>query len=86
MPNFPNTFETSKQSIISAFSIYMTVPLNIKLHMHNVIPSLMNRLTLYVRKYLNSTRPFCTDFTCSISKRINARNFKHLPRCKIDAA
>ena len=36
MPNFQNTFETSKQSIISAFSICMTVPLNIKLHVHNV--------------------------------------------------
>ena len=27
MRNFPDTFETRKQSFINAFSIYMTVPL-----------------------------------------------------------
>ena len=28
MQNFQDTFETGKRSFISAFSIYMTVPLN----------------------------------------------------------
>ena len=46
MPNFPNTFETSKQLIITAFSTCMTVPLNIKLHVHNVNQS--------VKEWINS--------------------------------
>ena len=31
MPNFQGTFETCKRSFISAFSICMTVPLNVKI-------------------------------------------------------
>ena len=36
MPNFQDTFETHKQSFISAFSVCMTVPL-IKAHDHITI-------------------------------------------------
>ena len=76
MRNFQNTFDTRKRSSISAFSIYMTVPLNILW------------MVWFRRKYFESTYKNVLPMSVAISqKRQNQhrRTFlsllsKHFPR------
>ena len=52
MRNFQDTFETRKRSFISAFSICMTVPLNVSLG-NEFDKKSSNSLLLYFSKYFS---------------------------------
>ena len=60
MRNFQDTFETSKQSYISAFSICMTVPL-----INDIQPGLIHQtaLTISIRYKSSSSILILTEIT-----------------------